>query len=71
MSWKYEIQPIGENKFYQNGVTFATEDEATRAGKNKFYNWMGANAFRVTEVDSRDYPVNYRWDNKIGLVSLE
>ena len=68
MSWMYEIKVYGDPKFYRNSVVFATKEEAEKAGYNKFFNWFSADEYRVVEVDE---PVNYKWVDGEGLVSVE
>jgi hypothetical protein len=68
MSWKYEIKVCGDPKFYQNSVVLATKEEAEKAGRNKHWNWTQAEEYRVVEVDE---PVNYKWVDGEGIVSVE
>lgn len=64
MSFQYVIKVYGEEPYYPNGVRFATEGEAKKAGANKLWNWTMAEDFKV--VQSED-PVNYRWVDGVGL----
>jgi len=66
-NFKPTIKPIGESKFYTNGQTFATEAEARQSAKNRYCNWMMAEAFGVEESDE---PVNYAWVDGQGDVHL-
>lgn len=71
MSFKPEFKVYGEEPFYQNGQTFATYNEAEKSACSRFWRWTMAEKFRVAEVDSEEYPVNYRWDEEKGDVRLE
>jgi hypothetical protein len=67
MSWKPEFKVYGDEKFYQNGVAFATKEEAEGNAKNKFSAWTMAEQWRVVESTE---PVNYAWiDNKLVPVT--
>lgn len=68
MSWKPEVKV--EGKFSQNGQVFATKEEAEKSAYNRFWNWTLCTGSRAVEVDSEKFPVNYRWDEKLGDVSL-
>ena len=67
MAFKYEIKTFGDEKFYQNGVTFSTHDEAEKAGRAKYNAWTMADAYRVVESDETP---NYRWVDGTGLVEV-
>ncbi len=56
MSYKTEIKVYGDPKFYLNGVTFSTAEEAELYGRYKRATWTMADAFRV--VESTEVP-NY------------
>lgn len=72
MSFKPEMEVCGESgKWYQNGQTFATREEAEKSAYNRFYNWTSATGHRAVEVDSKEFPVNYRWVEGVGDVSIE
>jgi hypothetical protein len=72
MSYKPEFEVMGEaGVFYQNGQTFATREEAEQSAMSRFRNWAMAIGWRVAEVDSAEFPVNYRWDDELGDVMLE
>jgi len=60
-----------EGKFYQNGQTFATYEEAESSARARFMRWTMAKNYRVAEVDTVENPVNYRWDSKKGDVRIE
>ncbi len=71
MSWKPEVMVIGEQgKWYQNGQTFATKEEAEKSAHNRYYNWMLCIDHRAVEVPDAENPVNYRWDDEFGDVML-
>jgi len=71
MSWKPEVQVIGEEPFYQNGQTFATEPEAMKSAHALSMRWMLVRNWRAVEVDTATNPVNYKWVDGIGDVRLE
>jgi hypothetical protein len=63
MSWKPTIKTYGDPKFYQNGMAFATMEEAGFWGKDRLSRWMGAE--KSGAVESTD-PVNYKIDLETG-----
>ena len=68
MSWKpYFILPSEGDKHCKNAQAFATEDEALKSAASRFMRWT---APRDYGADESDEPVNYRWDDKLGDVSL-
>jgi len=67
MSFKPAIKVYGESPYYTNGQTFATYDEALASARNRSWNWTMAEDYKAVESDE---PVNYRWDEKLGDVSL-
>lgn len=71
MSFKPEIQVIGEEPFYRNGVTFATHEEAEKSAYSLFSRWMIARDYRVAEVSDEEFPVNYKWVDGEGDVPIE
>jgi hypothetical protein len=71
MSWKPEIKVTNDPKFYQNGQTFATKQEALASAENRFYNWTMAEKYRAVEVDTQDNPVNYKWVDWVGDVRID
>lgn len=62
MSWRPEVQVSGEAGWNSNSLIFATEDEALLYARDLFNRWTLTTAFRAIEVDSVEFPVNYRWD---------
>jgi hypothetical protein len=69
MSWAPEVMVIGNGgKWSRNALRFATKDEATASACNLAMRWTMVEDFRATEADE---PVNYRWDDRLGLVRLE
>jgi hypothetical protein len=68
MSYKCEIKVLHDQKYYQNAVSFATEEEAKAYGRNKLCFWTVSEDFRVVESTES---VNYRWDHLEGLVAIE
>jgi hypothetical protein len=67
MSWKPAVQVFGEEPFYTNGQTFATKDEAEKSARNRMFNWT---LVRDCRADESNEPVNYKWVEGIGDVSL-
>jgi len=67
-NYRYEIKVYNEKPFYSNAVVFATNEEADRAGASKLWNWTMAEDYRVVETDD---PVNYAWEDGVGVVSIE
>jgi hypothetical protein len=68
MSWKPAIKVTGEEPFYTNGQTFATKEEAEKSAYNRFYFWFNATDHKAIESDE---PVNYKWVDGVGDVSIE
>lgn len=68
MSWKPEVQVIGEGyTWHRNGLVFATREEAEANAKDLMSRWMLVTDCRAVESDE---PVNYQWlDGK--LVEVE
>lgn len=60
MSWKPEV--FVQGKWYRNGLTFATRDEADRNARDLCMRWTLCEGSRAVEVDDRDFPVNYRYE---------
>jgi len=65
MSYRYEV--LVDNKWHKNAVVFETEEEADKAGSQKFHSWTLCEGYRAVETDK---PANYRWDDERGLVDL-
>lgn len=57
MSFKPEISTDGGQTFHQNGLAFATKEEAELSAQDTFSRWMLATHWRA--VESED-PVNYQ-----------
>jgi hypothetical protein len=68
MSWKPETKVFGDQKFYQNGLVFSTEDEAKRWGQDLLDRWTQAETSRVVEVT--DEP-NYVYTEDRKLIAIE
>jgi hypothetical protein len=69
-TYKPAIKVFNEDSYYQNGQTFATKEEAEKSARNRYSNWMQAEAWRADEVDASKFPVNYKWVEGYGDVSL-
>jgi hypothetical protein len=59
-SYKVEVQTFGETKWSSNGIRFATNDEANRAGVDLSMRWTMVEHWRVAPSDD---PVNYKWED--------
>jgi hypothetical protein len=60
MSWKPEVQVYGEEPFYQNGVTFETEQEALDSARDLASRWTLVRDYRAVEVNINEFPINYK-----------
>lgn len=69
-SKSYAPQVIADStgKFLGNGLRFATREEAEKSAKDLESRWLLVTDTRVAESDD---PVNYRWDDNLGLVRVE
>ena len=68
MAFQAEFKPVGENKFYENGMVFATEKEAKIYGERKFSSWFGAEEFQVVETDREvTYKINLETREMSGV----
>jgi len=67
MSFKPEVQTSEGGKFAGNALRFATKEEAEHYVLDLMMRWTMVRDTRVIEVDD---PVNYRWDEAKGAVSL-
>jgi hypothetical protein len=68
MSWAPEVIADDSGKWAGNRLRFATEAEAKAHVRNLFMRWTLVTETRV--VESAD-PVNFRWDDLLGLVDIE
>lgn len=68
MSFKPEVQTDSSGNWYSNALRFATRDEAEKNVKDLASRWLLVIGTRVSESED---PVNYRWDDTIGLVMLK
>lgn len=59
MSWKPEVRTVNDEKWYDNSLRFATQEEAEASARDLMNRWMLVVACRA--VESED-PVNYRID---------
>lgn len=67
VTYKPMIKTFNDPKFYPNGLCFETKEEAEKAAQNTFSRWLLAEAYRADESSD---PVNYRWVDGEGPVSL-
>lgn len=68
MSWKPEVQVSGEpGKWHGNALRFATKSEAEKNVSDLASRWT---LVVETRVMPSDEPVNYRWDDAVGLVRV-
>jgi len=69
MGWKAEIRVYRDSTFYQNGLTFATKEEADAYGADLFSRWTQAEEHRSVEVDGKP---NYEFkDGKLTKLPEE
>jgi hypothetical protein len=69
-NWKPEFFFKSEGKWYQNSVTFATQEEAHQNAYDKFCAWTMPDDYRAVEVDATENPVNYTYvDGQLKSVS--
>jgi hypothetical protein len=66
MAWKPQVKVVGDPKWYENGLSFETEEEAISSARSLYYRWSMAENYRVVEVETS---ANYLWDDKVGVVS--
>ena len=50
-SYKPEVQVVGDEKWYDNSLRFATKEEAEEYCKYLFQRWTQAKSHRVSESD--------------------
>lgn len=67
MNWKPEVQVNGADVWSGNALVFATKEEAEKNVRNLEMRWLLVTGTRVVETDA---PVNYKWDDKEGLVAV-
>ena len=67
MSFKGVIKERGATEFIPNMRAFATQEEAENSTFAIFFDWLGADEYKIVESDE---PVNYRWDKELGNVRL-
>lgn len=58
MSWKPEVQTGSDPQWYQNGLAFATVEEAQAYARDLTCRWTAVRDYRVVQSDE---PTNYRW----------
>jgi len=51
MSFKPEVQTVGDDKFYGNALAFATFDEAYHNARDLSHRWMLVTDYRAIESD--------------------
>ena len=56
MSFKPELSTDGGKTYHQNGLAFATREEAELSAKDTYGRWLLATHWRAVESDQ---PVNY------------
>lgn len=66
-SYKPEVQTGTDPNWYGNALRFATREEAEKNVRNLMDRWLLVVDTRVVESDD---PVNYRWVDGEGLVSV-
>ncbi len=50
MGWKPEVKVTGEEKWHQNGLTFATRKEAEASARDLFTRWTACTDYNAVEV---------------------
>ena len=68
MSFKPEVQTDRTGKWYGNALRFATREEAEKSVQDLERRWLLVHSTRVTESDD---PVNYQWDDAVGLMRIK
>ena len=58
MSYKAEVKVVGDSKFYDNAIRFASWGEAHDYGLDLGNRWIAVAEMRVAEFDD---PVTNRW----------
>jgi hypothetical protein len=66
MSFKPEVMADSSGKFYDNGCSFPTREEAEGYVKDLFSRWTAVREFRVVESDE---PANYKWTGKLESIN--
>ena len=61
MSWKPEVEVDG--KFYDNRLTFVTEEEAKKSAADKFADWILCTNHKAVESEE---PVTHKLDLETG-----
>jgi len=67
MNWKPEVLVINDPKWYDNGLRFATREEAEKYAHNLAGRWTSVRRFRATESED---PVTHRWTGDV-VVRIE
>jgi len=67
MSWKPEVVADRGGDWCGNALRFATKEEAEKNARDLMSRWMLVQKWRVVESDD---PVNYQWDDNLGLIEL-
>jgi hypothetical protein len=67
MSWKPEVIADSSGKWVDNGLRFATAEEAQDNARNLSWRWSAVREWRA--VESTD-PVNYKWNGET-LIKVE
>ena len=51
MKYKVEVMVAGDGKWYSNGLTFDTKEQAEAYGVDLFCRWTQTTEYRVVEVE--------------------
>lgn len=73
MTFKPEFEVYGEEgKWYDNGETYATKEEAEESAYMRFLAWTMVKNYRVAEVSEEEHPVTYKMvdGKRVGIGSL-
>ena len=57
MAWKPEVQTDSTGKWYQNGLAFATKEEAAQSAHDLMMRWFAVLEYRAAEYP--DIPVTH------------
>lgn len=72
MGWKPEVKVTGEEKWHQNGLTFATKKEADASARDLFTRWTACTDYNSSEVaEKANYQRVEGRDVPLALVEKE
>lgn len=65
-NWKPAL--LTEGKYYLNGLTFATQEEARQIAESTFQEWTEADGFKVVEVHEIFNPVTAKIEDGVLVI---